>query len=133
MKIKSRLGWALGALLPFLVTAPAFGVVTIQPLATTTTTDTGVSTAGRKYVLVMVYSTTGSGTSTVVLEEQSDGTTGTSAPWITVKTMTNCDADGLDNASVPCSYSTLTPRARTRLRVSACSSCSLQRIIQDVQ
>lgn len=120
----------LGALLAILTAAPAFGAVTVltTATATTSTADTGVITAGRRYARAAVYNT--AGTATVLVEEQSDAA-GT-FPWILMKTMTNCDANGIDGSSAPCVYATTTPAVRLRLRVSACAGCSVKRVIQDV-
>jgi len=118
-------------LLILLAPLQAFGIVNTLPVVTTTTltSDTGVFTGGKASASIMVWNA--AGTATVLLEEQSTDSAG-AAPWVLVKTMVNCSSTGVDGSSVPCSYSTITPKQRTRLRVSACSGCSVHRIIEVV-
>jgi len=124
----------LAALALLLAPLSAFSGVNTLPVATATTStaDTGVITSERRIVTVLVWGA--AGTSTVLLEEQGSEAAGT--PWTLVATMVNCNSSGVGTvngtASTPCSFSTITPRVRTRLRVSACSGCSVNRVIQDV-
>lgn len=109
--------------------------------ATTSTSATGVATGSARYVIVQVWQApTFSGTSTVLVEEQASNLTAAVAPWVTVATFANCDTSGLGTVTVggvssagPCKIQTLTPAARTRLRVSACTSCKILGVVQDVR
>lgn len=109
--------------------------------STTSTSATGVGTGSARYVIVQVWQAgTHSGTSTVLVEEQSANLTGATAPWVTAATMADCNSSGTGTvtsggvtAAGPCKIQTLTPSARTRLRVSACASCKMYGVIQDVR
>lgn len=97
--------------------------------ATTSTGDTGIVTDARRQVNASVWNT--AGTATVALEEQLTDTAG-AGPWTLVVPMVNCSSTGIDASSVPCAYKTMTPGVRTRLRVTACSGCSVKRIIETI-
>lgn len=123
---------------------PVLALVNVELDGVTSTTSaaaTGKATGGARYVVVQVWqASTHSGTSTVLVQERQSGRTDYDAPWVTVATFTDCDKDGLGGVTVagvtssgPCKIQTLTPAVWTRLRVSACSSCKMYGVIQDVR
>lgn len=131
--MKKKVLAAFAAIALLLMTDAQTAVNTLAiATATTTTADTGVVTSERRIVTAMTWNT--AGTATVLLEEQVSEAA--SVPWTLVATMVDCNSSGVGTvngtAATPCSFSTLTPRVRTRLRVSACSGCSVNRVIQDV-
>lgn len=131
------------ALLSFPVAAITNPItVTLNGVTGTTSSSAAIGASGgpvatgqANAVDVMVWSAAG-GTYTVLLEERVTDQTA-SAPWITIATMANCDANGSGTvtptggsaATGPCGFSTLSPKQLTRLRVSARTSGTIYGVI----
>ena len=129
------------ALLSFPLFAAAPVLVLSGVTATTSTSAASgasggpVSTGQSAAVDVSVWSTAG-GTYTVLLEERASDQT-SSAPWVTVATMANCDAAGAGTVTPAggtgvagtCGFSTLAPKQLTRLRISAWTSGTVYGVI----
>jgi hypothetical protein len=97
------------------------------------TAGCAVSTGQYTAVDAFVWSAAG-GSYTVLLEERASD----AAPWVTVATMANCDANGSGTvtpastgtpATGTCGFSTLAPKSLTRLRISARVSGTISGVI----
>lgn len=111
------------------MTLPALGyLVTNLNGVTTTGAGDAVNTHGARYVSAQVWSAAG-GTYTVKIQERQKTSDGSTGPWLTVATMSDCDANGLDGSSAVCEFHTITPAAETRLNVTARSSGTIYGVL----